>query len=63
MEKTVTEKTTSSLMDNDEKAAEMAQRIALMVNVINREVPGRNVKALTAGLNTIQVSFDTEKNE
>jgi len=60
MEKTVIETTsTKSLLENDEKAVEMATRIALMVNTINGKVEGRTVKALTAGLNTIQVSFDT----
>jgi len=62
MEKTVTETVVTgkqSVLDSDEKATEAATRIALMVNAINEKVEGRTVKALTAGSNMIQVSFDS----
>jgi len=61
MEKTVTETVVSgknSVLDTNETAIEAAERIALMVNAINAKVEGRTVKALTAGSNMIQVSFD-----
>jgi len=64
MEKTVTETVVTgkqSVLDSNGNAIEMAARIALMVNTINEKVEGRTVKALTAGSNMIQVSFDTKE--